>query len=427
MSSLPTRNCVRLSLTQVRSERAQFRSQPAHVRLASVGVATLLLLATLGLSGCGTPGAPQPPSLKLPGRIEDLSAVRAGSTVTLRWTMPRKTTDHLAIKGSIVVAICRRDGPAGEIPAREKATPAPSSKAGAKASSQADCQKVGETNLQPGASAEYHDLLPASLQSGEPRLETYSVELLSPKGRSAGPSNEVSILAGAAPEEVTGLAAEPRPDGIALQWTGSQHTAVRLHRQLLTVPEKKKAADQGPMSAAPELVFQDLFVDPPATDKASGALDTTARAGQTYTYTAQRVLQVKVGDKVYELAGPIGQPVKIDFADVFPPAVPAGLVAVYSGEEPGNAQPAGQSAQPAAIDLSWQPNREPDLAGYIVYRAEPGLGFARISPSQPVTAPAWRDTSIAPGRTYRYAVSAIDLSGHESMRSQEAQESTPSR
>ena len=45
------------------------------------------LPAALGIlsiiSGCGTPGAPMPPSLKLPDPVTDLSALRTGNQVSL--------------------------------------------------------------------------------------------------------------------------------------------------------------------------------------------------------------------------------------------------------------------------------------------------------------------------------------------------------
>src|SRR5262249_37314381 len=62
------------------------------------------------LSGCGTPGAPQPPSLNLPDAVTDLAAVRTGNVVTLTWTMPKRNTDKLLLKGSIAVEICRKRG-----------------------------------------------------------------------------------------------------------------------------------------------------------------------------------------------------------------------------------------------------------------------------------------------------------------------------
>jgi hypothetical protein len=41
-------------------------------------LSSTILLCVLG---CGTPGAPKPPSLYLPKRIEDLKAVRVGDKV----------------------------------------------------------------------------------------------------------------------------------------------------------------------------------------------------------------------------------------------------------------------------------------------------------------------------------------------------------
>jgi hypothetical protein len=360
-------------------------------------------LASLAiLTGCGTPGAPQPPSLKLPEQVEDLSAVRAGQMVTLHWTSPKKTTDHLPIKGNVPVQVCWRLGKAG-------------------------CQAAGQTTVVPGAAGEFSAALPAELTSGEARAVSYFVELKSPRGRSAGLSNEAPILAGAAPAAVTGLSAEVRADGVALHWTSAGTTPVRLHRRLLedaASAASKKTKEQGKTkngltTPSPEPVDRDLLVD--TASRADGALDATARFGARYDYSAQRVDRVTLKDgKTLELAGENSVPVRVDVVDNFPPAVPKELVAVAAAAE-------------KTIDLSWQPDTESDLAGYIVYRtgsgeAADGNGVSdwmRISGPQPVTTAAYRDTAVEPGHTYRYSVSAIDLTGHESKRSVEARESLP--
>src|SRR5271163_1179118 len=90
--------------------------------MGTMSIALAGLSASLLLSGCGTPGAPQPPSLKLPELVNDLTAIRSGNVIILHWTMPKKTTDHVLVKGSVRVAICRREGKqscqaAGEIAA----------------------------------------------------------------------------------------------------------------------------------------------------------------------------------------------------------------------------------------------------------------------------------------------------------------------
>jgi fibronectin type 3 domain-containing protein len=99
--------------------------------------------------------------------------------------------------------------------------------------------------------------------------------------------------------------------------------------------------------------------------------------------------------------------------DVFPPAVPTGLQAVASG--PG---------QQPFIDLIWAPDTESDLAGYNIYRSENGEAWSKIN-AQPVHTPAYRDTTAQPGHTYSYMVSAVDLRGNESARSEPASERMP--
>ena len=74
---------------------------------------------------------------------------------------------------------------------------------------------------------------------------------------------------------------------------------------------------------------------------------------------------------------------KVFANDVFPPAVPSGLQAVYSGE-----------GQKPFIDLLWAPDTEGDLAGYNVYRREDG-GTASKTELQSRSKPsAYRDLTV---------------------------------
>ena len=78
------------------------------VHVALLALAASMAAAT-AFTGCGTPGAPLPPSLKLPDPVTNLSAVRTGDQVALIWTMPRKNTDKLLIKDNIPVQVCRKE------------------------------------------------------------------------------------------------------------------------------------------------------------------------------------------------------------------------------------------------------------------------------------------------------------------------------
>jgi hypothetical protein len=308
------------------------------------------------------------------------------------------------LKGNVTVRICRNE------------SAAPGTGPG--------CSLAATLDLSPGADGSFTDTLSPPLTDGPPRMLTYFLKLENRKGRSVGLSNGAQILAGEAPPAVEGLAAELRRDGVLLRWTaappGAAPVAVRLVRKLVSPPPKLPATPQSakarvsPRSEPPE---QTLFVQPrPHLDR---ALDSSIEFGATYEYRAQRVARVRLNGETLELAGPLSPPVPIAAVNVFPPAVPRGLAAVAAEGEAG--------AGPA-IDLNWQPNSEPDLAGYFIYRREAGSSessWQRISPPQPIVAPAYHDATVQRGHTYDYAVSAVDQQGHESARSTEAQETVP--
>jgi hypothetical protein len=358
----------------------------------------------LVLTGCGTPGAPMPPSLKLPTPVTDLSAVRAGNQVLLAWTMPKKNTDKLLLKGNVPVRVCRKEEDGA-------------------------CALIASgLEFAPGDGGAFTETLPPALAAGAPRKLAYFVELTNRNGRSAGLSNAAAVLAGEAPAGVANLTAEVRKDGIVLRWTpgasaGGPQASIRLHRKLLTpAPEAKPTAQQGLLAPPPEPLEQSLLVDASANGR---VLDKAIRFGESYEYRAQRVLRVHLSEKTgnpetdsltLELAGPLSEPVRVAANDVFPPAAPTGLAAVATG-----------AGAEAAIDLSWQPNTETDLAGYAVYRREGSESWQRISPAQPLAGPAFHDAHVEPGHAYHYAVTAIDQGGHESARSAEAEETVPNQ
>src|SRR5216117_3377564 len=114
-----------------------------------------------------------------------------------------------------------------------------------------------------------------------------------------------------------------------------------------------------------------------------------------------------------EVEGDDTTEVKVFAHDSFPPAVPSGLEAVASGV-----------GQPPFVDLIWSPNTDADLAGYNIYRHEEGTAPVKIN-SEVVKTPTFRDTTVVGSKKYFYSVSAVDLRGNESARSEEASEAVP--
>jgi hypothetical protein len=143
-------------------------------------------------------------------------------------------------------------------------------------------------------------------------------------------------------------------------------------------------------------------------------LDSNIEWQKTYYYRAEAVTVIShEGQPEQRIEGDDTAEIRVFADDVFPPAVPAGLQAVFSG--PG---------QTAFIDLVWAPVQNVDLAGYNVYRHEAGSAPVKLNPDL-VKDPAFRDTNVSGGKTYFYSVSAVDARGNESAKSEEASESVP--
>jgi hypothetical protein len=366
-----------------------------------------LCCAVLALaSGCAAPGAPQPPSLRLPQPVDNLSAVRKGDRVILTWTPPTETTDHLFMRWPTTTYICRvanrfpieRCGqPAERIPGSELVSVAPAAR-------------------RPIVS--FEDVLPPSLIAPESEaaesVATYALEVVNQRGRSAGLSNQVRISLAPAVPPPAAFRASLDAEGPLLQW--EMGAVPPLPAGVSCVLRIDRRAAAGAPSAAPHPpagAFEPVAEQPCHTGPGESR-DLSFEWEQTYDYKAAAVLVIATpGRPVFEVAGDDSAVVSLVAHDVFPPAVPTGVEAVFSsvGQKP-------------FIDLTWLPDTESDLAGYIVYRRTPGTEFVAVSPS-PLKAPAWRDSEVKPGESYLYAVSAIDVRGNESAKSAPASESVP--
>jgi hypothetical protein len=159
---------------------------------------------------------------------------------------------------------------------------------------------------------------------------------------------------------------------------------------------------------------QILVGEVPAEDRNLAMTDSNIEWEKTYLYHAEAVTVIaRANEAEVQVEGADTPEVKVFADDVFPPAVPSGLQAVFSG--PG---------QQPFIDLIWAPDTDADLAGYNVYRREEGGPPVKLN-SELVKTPAYRDATVTPGKHYLYSVTAVDLRGNESARSEEAGESVP--
>ncbi len=103
------------------------------------------------------------------------------------------------------------------------------------------------------------------------------------------------------------------------------------------------------------------------------------------------------------LADPQPQVVRIEYADLTPPAPPAGLVARADGD---------------TVTAQWNANAEEDLAGYLIERLQPDGAWLRLH-ADPLADLAFTDMGRALG-AHVYRVLAQDVSGNVSAPSEES-------
>ena len=363
------------------------------MRHAAYVFATIALLC----AGCGTPGAPQPPSLRLPKPVADLEAIRKGDDVYLRWTVPTKTTDNAGIRAGEMgtTRICRgyvtaEPNTCRDLAADIKVTPGPDGR----------------------ATAGDHI---ASYVGGQRDFLSYTIKVNNDDGKNAGPSNPVLVFVAPSLPAPASLVAKLEPQKIDPTWGAYETPASSNLKVDYFYRVKRRLRDAG------QDLHDTTLAEIPAKrgflsyvpDPMSFA-DSTFAWEKTYEYRVAGLTRVLGGDgKVLAEFEGKDSPIAIVVAhDIFPPPVPTGLQAVYSSLE-----------SKRFIDLTWTPAVEAGVAGYNVYRSD---GQSSIKLNQElVTASAYRDDKVTAGKVYTYTVTAVDARGNESAKSEAASERVP--
>ena len=242
------------------------------------------------------------------------------------------------------------------------------------------------------------------------------------RSRGAGVSNRVHVPAITTLPAPNDLSAKLSDDGVDLTWTSAAEPPARpgvqyryrIYRRNLSAESGSVNNQKSEMPGNKKQKNEDAIAAEVAVGAAGPAhfLD-TIEWENTFEYRITAVTIIAKQDSQVQVEGDDSPPIRVVAHDIFPPAIPSGLQAVYSGE-----------GQKLFIDLIWAPVPSADLAGYNIYRSE-GSGAPIKVNSELVKTPSYRDTAVSPGKTYSYTVSAVDVRNNESHRSEAATETTP--
>jgi hypothetical protein len=349
------------------------------------------------LAGCGAPGEPVERKAPIPTAVNDLAATQQGDEVTLTFTFPKESVEGRELKQPAAIEIFRdfQAIPASSAPSSGPAVPkAPTllvtipSAMVAQYDTRSQIRYVDE--LKPGDFSQH----PGAQVLYIVRTRT------SPKKESAN-SNAVPLRVEPAADQITDLKAEITHQGVVLNWTPPQKTAVgpappiALYRIFRHEGQANasNSAPQNSQSQKPGVQIGDCPAPP--------FRDTQIQFGKTYVYTVRSVAQYP-DLQVESLDSPS---ISVSPLDTFPPSAPQGLVVVLV--------PA-QGAAPAYLDLSWSISAENDIAGYNIYRNEQEGARGQKQNLELLRTPAFRDMNTVPGHRYFYTVTAVDRVGNES-------------
>jgi len=314
--------------------------------------AGVIAAATLLIVGCGSIGTPLPPALHIPQRVVDLSAAQQGDKIVVQFTLPIRTTENLIIQKPITADL-------GIGPAASPFIPTIWA-AGAKHFTDLPTDKPSVKYAAPGSPWIGQEVVIA-------------VQILGDKDRSAGWSNPVTLSVVPPLPPPAGLEALPVSEGIRLVWKGDAPTYRILRRGV---------GDEEPAALG-------------ETDRRTYT-DTTIEYNKTYRYSVE-AFRTSADVRASSERTP---EIEITPKDIWPPPVPSGLAAI---------------AAPGRVELAWDRNPAPDIAGYSIYRAEDDGPFTKIGEAR--QGPTYSDRTVTAGKTFRYSVSAFDQIPNESEKS----------
>jgi fibronectin type 3 domain-containing protein len=221
------------------------------------------------------------------------------------------------------------------------------------------------------------------LQEDGPHPLAYAVVSVRSGGERSPLSNIVTLTPGIAPQAPEMLPAILDEGRVCLEWVAPRQNVLfqpvelggyRVYRRPLS-----REAYEEPLNAAPI--------------ESTSYIDRTAPYGVPLAYTVRATLA-----KNPKVEGLPAEELVVVPRDTYPPPAPGRLDAL---------------SEPSLVRLLWDPVDAPDLAGYLVDRAEGGGPPVRLTPS-PVVDPFFNDARVRVGVRYRYTVRSVDRAGNES-------------
>jgi len=383
--------------------KAQSKTSPGKLFFTPLGsfffaplrLCGILLLAGVIFSGCGKRRPPLPPVERVLQRTELLSGAQRGNEVILSWPAPQRNAPDSSVQSIRRIDVYRlAEKPGAPLALTEEEFAARSTLVGSVTFEQ--IQTAGDTLT-------YRDVLELA---GQPTRLRYALRYVNASGQRAAFSNFLTIEPAARIAQAPTLSSDPKltEDAITLTWQAPTanidgSTPVNLlGYNVYRMDESQSDPNQVPINSA--LVSGTQYVDK------------NFQFGNNYRYIVRSVSLGTGGAQVESLNS---NSVPVAPRDTFPPAAP---------ERPSIAP----DPSFGRLAIFFAPNKEPDVAGYDLYRStDPNLPkdqWTKLNQTI-LTRTTYQDERVESGKTYYYYLRAVDQAGNVSPPSEVTSEKVP--
>ena len=377
-----------------------------------------VLIVVSAITGCGQKGPPLPPIIRTP-LAPIIKADRRGSEIQLSLTVPASNTDGsrpaniaridiYAVNGADAkmtdAEIMKKGTKVASVPVKSPKNP---SDAVEKDESADEAEPTVGEGLEQGSSSGIAEQITESMLAGDvvrdvpllgppatTKLRTYVGVGVDRRGHPGQFSKRVSVPLQLPPPPPSPIVITVEEKKIIVTWKPDESSTENVLPSHSFGPLLPQVAYNLYDATTGQLVNPKPVLE-------YGYEDTRMDWGAKRCYIVRSVEVVAKLPVESESTGPTCE----TLVDKFPPAPPKGLSAVSTA---------------GAINLIWDPNTEPDLAGYFVWRGTGDAPLQQITP-EPVTDAAFFD-NVRPGVKFVYAVRAVDKAGNVSQFSNRVEE-----
>jgi len=349
----------------------------------------MLVLSTFLMSGvfCGKRGPIYPPLVKIPQKIEDLEVFQMGNTLVLQWSNPTSYMDGNPIEGDIAVELwllkverelAKQQGGLTEENFASKALLHETIK-------QKDFAKFQDPERGPSGGLIYtYELSSEELSQ---MVFVFGLRVKDSKDKESGFSSLKPFIPKSVPLPPLDLQAMMRENNVAIEWK----------------PPEKNIDSSTPPSVAGYNVYRESENEEFHRINTT-LIEETSFVDRDFVYNMTYRYYVRASatrSSPYTESGN-SKAVEMLTEDTLIPIAPTGLVAI-----------AGENF----VSLTWDSNKETDLAGYRVWRRSDSVEkFAAVT--ELIAENVFHDSKVEKNQRYFYAITALDVNGNESQRSE---------